>query len=183
MKNDINITFEIIKIILTAALAGFFTYWITFKKEREDKRYHANKELLEKVYAPIMKTISESIFPGDGYEGIRESDLNVIIKLIDDNSHIVDPRLDSFAWRYKEDMVHDHRINNDLRYEATYDEDRVFIDYLNYRYNLLRKKTFLNYDSSYFFFGKTKIKIWSFISQVKRRVRRIIRKLTKTKKY
>lgn len=180
-NNEINISFEIIKIILTAGLAGTFTYLITFKKEKNEKKYHANKELLDKVYAPTMKLIYGSIYPGDGYEGIRESDLQTIIDIIDDNSHIVDPRLESFAWSFKEDIMHNQQIRNDL-YETVYDEEAVFLDYLNYRYNLLRKKTYLNYDSSYFFFSRKLITFWRFVSKIKRGFRRKFKKMFKRRK-
>ncbi|UKS27374.1 hypothetical protein LOZ80_39095 [Paenibacillus sp. HWE-109] len=75
MNSNPNIILEISIIILTALLTGGVTYWITFNKEHQEKRYSANKDLLEKVYGPIMKIINQSIFSGDGYEGIRESDL------------------------------------------------------------------------------------------------------------
>lgn len=144
--NETNIIFEIIKIVATAVFTGLFTYWITFKKDREEKKYHAYKELLEKGYTPIVRVINDTVVPGDVYEGLDSKDISTIIQIVEDNVHIVEPRLESFAWLFKEERNYGEFV--------IFDEDRKFFDYVHYRYNYLRKKLYLPYDPQYFFWGR-----------------------------
>lgn len=90
---DTKILIEISKIIITA----LFTYWMTSKRERNNRIYEANKELLIKVYIPILRIINDSEYPGDGYEGLHDSEVTSIISLIDDNITIIDCKLEIFC--------------------------------------------------------------------------------------
>lgn len=181
MKENPNLIIEIVKILITASLAAFLTYWFAFKKDREEKRYQAYKELLEKVYGPIIKKINNAIFPGDGYEGIYESNLTEIIDIIEDNLYIVDLRLETYAWWFKEEIIHNNRSNNNNQYELVYDEDRKFIDYVLYRYHYIRKKTYLPYDPRYFKLRKIYKKIQKLYYKTERRFYKRLRKVRRMK--
>lgn len=166
--NEANIVFETGKIVATAVLTGLFTYWITFKKEREEKKYHAYKELLEKVYTPIVKIINDTWIPGEGYEGLYERELVKIIEVIDTNLPIVEPRLESFVWMFKEEITYSEYM--------IFDRKSEFLDYINYRYNYLRKKIYLPYDTQYFFWGRQfkRFSMWRY--RFERICMRVVRK-------
>lgn len=147
-----EIIIETIKIVFTSLLTSFFTYQVAFRKEKVEKMYKINMKLIEQVYAPILKEIEETIQPGDCYNGIPEYALNQIIQIVDDNYFIADPKLKSFIWSFKEDILYTYR--NEC-YEDYYDDNEKFYNYIRKRYNYLRKKVYLQYNKE--FFGLTGI--------------------------
>jgi hypothetical protein len=163
---------EFANIIITAFITGIFTYWLTSKRDRKTIIYEANKELLVKVYSPIMKIINNSVYPGDGYEGLDDDEIQEIADIIHDNLMIIDRILDSFAWSFKEE-IHNSGYKHYSQY-SNYDDDRKFLDYISYRYNYLRKSVGLQYDNEYFFYKRV-------IKSIKKRTYRVDRWFRKTK--
>lgn len=176
--DQINTMFEISKIIITAVLTASLTYWINSKKESAEKKYKINKELIDKVYEPIIKIINQSVIPGDGYEGLGNSEIDYIINIIDKNARIVEPKLESFSWRFKEEIHYNGYSDRNVMYDI-YDDDRKFLDYINYRYNIIRKKIYLPYNGDYFFIQR---KYRQFILWKDKLLRKVYRRLRSIRK-
>lgn len=175
-SNQINIIFEISKIIITAVLTGLFTYWITFGKERKEKEYQIRKELIDKVYSPFIKMLNELCEPEDGYQGLFIDEVNEIINIINNNIQIVDPTLEGFSWSFKEDINYYSNYNTTLD-DINFDNEMKFLNYVTYKYNYLRKKTYLPYDSSYFFFSKKHREFIQFKRKISRKIHKYFFKM------
>ena len=151
-----NVILEGLKIIITALTTSFLTYSLTLKKEVRRKKYRSRKKLFEKVYVPIIKIINNGFCAGDEYEGLDRNQINLIIDVIETNIHLIEPKLESFYWQFKEELLYESYMENE--YGFRYDTDKKFLNYVEYQYNKLRKKLYLEYSSSYFLFSRIKSK-------------------------
>jgi hypothetical protein len=134
---------------LATVVTAVFTYVTTVRKERKAQVNTHRLEILQKVYTPIYRVIMDGVYPGDGYEGLTNSQLNKIYDIITERLELVDPRLEQLVWSLKEDqMLEGRQFEENIG--PYLDEDREFLDYVEFRYNDLRKSLGLPYDSIVF---------------------------------
>lgn len=139
---------EILKIVVTAVLTSGLTYFLGSRKDRKTKIQENNTKLLDEVYEPIMRIIDRSIVPTDGYGGLSINSVNEIINIIENNSHIVDENLMDFCWIFKEEL-YIINFNNGGHYYS-FDENRKFLNYVDRRRNILKRKTNRPYNAKAF---------------------------------
>ncbi|MFW5647651.1 MAG: hypothetical protein ACOCG5_01055 [Candidatus Alkaliphilus sp. MAG34] len=174
-----NVIFETIKIIVTVLATGFFTHYLSFRSDIRKKKYKSKKELLENVLSPVMNIINSKIYPGSGYEGLDYSQINEIIEIVEKSIHHVEPKLESFCWQFKEELIYEN-YRHDGQAFIHYDEDGKFLGYIGYHYNKIRKQLYLPYDSYYFLYPKIKRKFRMFKYSAYRKFRKyFVRQKTK----
>lgn len=173
---QINTMYEIFKIIITAVLTAGLTYWFSFKRERGEKKYKINKEILDKVYDPIIKIINQSAIPGEEYEGLGKLDIDAILDIIESNNLIVEPKIESFAWGFKEEISYNCYSSSNIMQDI-YDEDGKFYKYINLRYNYIRKKLYFPYKRNCFFIPRNYRHFILWKDKNIRKLNRIIRKI------
>lgn len=164
--------YDILKIVITAVLTSGLTYFLGSRKDQKNKVYEINTKLLDEVYNPIILIIERSISPIDGYDGMSLNMVNEIIVIIENHLNIVDKKLKDFMLGFKEDL-YIINYNNGKNY-YTVDEKRKFLDYVEHRYNRLKKKINRPYDASGF---KTRRYIRNIYYKVRSKIKFILRKL------
>jgi hypothetical protein len=140
-----NIYADILKMVIPATLAALLAYKLGAVKERKSRLYENNTKLLDEVLEPIMQIINNGIFPFEGYEGISEQQATKIMEIIDGHSNIVEERLITFSFGFKEEMwaagdYGDHRYCLDTK--------GTFLTYIEQRRNKLRKSVNRPYTSN-----------------------------------
>lgn len=133
----------IITSLLGAGIAGsFFTHYFTnVRSDRELKRTQRTKRL-EYIYEPIVKVILSQIHPGDGYDGIVDSQFNAIEAILKEHTRYADDKLEMFINSFAEDQYHFSMSHVQW---PSYDSDAKFLKYVFKEYNNLRKKLHLPY--------------------------------------
>ncbi|WP_045522764.1 hypothetical protein [Neobacillus niacini] len=159
---------------VTIFITSFFSYYFNIKKEFRTQSIGYKTDILKKVYTPIIKELSTGIIPGDGYEGINDSQILAINEIIENNYELVDAELDSLLWQLKEVIYHS---NGEYSY---FDDNRKLLDHVLINYNLLRKSLGLPYDSNYTKKKMTRLFInWKEQQKEKRRDKRLEKLLNK----
>lgn len=128
---------------VTVLITTVLNYYFNIKKEFRVQSIGYKADILKKVYTPILKELSTGIIPGDGYEGIDDSQILAINEIIQNNYELVDAELDSLLWQLKEVIYHS---NGEYSY---FDDNRKLLDHVLINYNLLRESLGLPYDSNY----------------------------------
>lgn len=161
---------EILKIVVTAVLTSSLTYIFTFKKDKDEKVFRVNKELLDDVLKPIIKILNNSVIPGEPYEGLSIDEIKEVIDILDNNLPIITPKLESFSSKFREEIMI-NSYENSSRHDI-YDFDGKFMKYINYEYNKIRKKLYLPYNKSHFLYYKIYKYILSMYRKMKRKLKR-----------
>jgi len=169
---------ESFQILITVILTSYLTFWLTRERDKTQLNIDNMKKVLDEVYVPIISIINAGIWPMEGYEGLSETQVNQIIKILEVNELLIDAKLSNFACAFEEDVYINGRNGGNPNY-VSYDDDRNFLDYVLRRYHRLRKDVYLPYDKSYVGFRKylTPVIHWFGKQRLSRRIRRL-----KTKK-
>ncbi len=161
---------EILKIVVTAVLTSSLTYIFTFKKDKDEKIFRANKELLDEVFKPIIKILNNSVFPGDCYEGLSIGEIQKIIDILENNLPIIEPKLESYILDFKEEIMINSYENSSMH--DIYDFDGKFKNYIDYEYNKIRRKLYLPYSRSPFLYYR----IYNYFLLMYLKIKRIIKR-------
>ena len=137
-----------ISALLSAMLTSFTTYYFSSRKDRKKSIRENNTNLLDNVYTPIMRIIDHSSSPSDGYDGLSISSARKIINIIDNNINIVDNRLISLYYSFREELEFIGYNNGGHFY--LFDENRKFLYHSDHQFNLLKRKLNRPYDAKAF---------------------------------
>ncbi|MFJ8063299.1 hypothetical protein ACIQYS_01525 [Psychrobacillus sp. NPDC096426] len=144
------LTASVIAAIVSAIMNFIIQLYFEHKRVKDRKLQEIkenDKIILQDIYTPILKILSEHIIPGDGYEGVDVGQLERIRKIIDDNPQLVDTELDRITYGYLEDLAH---IGRNQSYPHDYDkfadDDRKLFNHVRVVYNQKRKNLNLPYD-------------------------------------
>jgi hypothetical protein len=155
-------------------ISGLLTHYLANKRTISELKRGSFQLQLDKVYIPITCRIDSNIEPTYGYEGLTEIDISFIEKICNDNSQLIDKKLKILINRLVEDKY--INIMNESSY-SIYDEDRKFLRYVFYKYNLLRKKLQLPYERTYFIIPSLFLRIkdfsWRYYRKFKRRLSKL----------
>ncbi|RTE09618.1 hypothetical protein [Paenibacillus whitsoniae] len=147
-------------------LGNIFTHFFTNSRTDRELKRKQQTDRLELVYEPIIKIIDDGIFPGDGYEGINDSQLSGIGEILKGNARYVDEKLEIFIYGFKEESYQNAMANVDF---PVYDANRKMLDYVLKKYNSLRKDLYLPYQRNRWIWS------WWLSLQMTYKIRRFIR--------
>lgn len=173
---------EFWKIFSTAVITAMASNLFGYFKDRKFATSKYTEDTLIKIYVPIYKILTERIVPGDGYDGILESQLIEINKIIGNHPQLTDPRLSNIVYSYIEDIYHNSNPNYNPQTSEPiiYDLDRELLDYILISFNKTRRSLGLPSDITYAYPLLLNLIKWKSIF-TKRRIRRIIKRREKKK--
>lgn len=179
--NDLRLSdfAPIIIATVTIFFSSFFGYLFTLRRESKQAYNKYRIEILENLYSPIYKVLIQEIWPGEGYEGIDLSQFTKIKSIVDENSILVDPKLDNLVWSLAEDA---HKLGY-----VTLDADRYLFNHVIKEYNALRKSVGLPHEKEFkriknkvrmkYLLLKIKIKHTNIISRTYCRTCKMVKRL------
>ena len=127
---------------ITIVIASFFNYHFLVRKESRMQATSYKVEILEKLYMPLMKEVTKSELPFNGYMGLSEEGFNVIDRIIIDNYQLVSPDL---ALIHKI-LIEERHMNSNGYSGFLVDEDKYLLNHLEYNFNFYRKELGLPYN-------------------------------------
>lgn len=170
---------EIALIVITALVTSGLSTIFSYYKEKKFASAKYTEKVLVDLYIPIYKYLSKTPDPTTGYEGINEAQFNFILKIVEDNPELIDPRLNKYVYSIKEDIYinsYNNQDYEDYRQDyIMYDSDGEMFDYVLKAFNITRKSLGLPYNKRY-------ASIWAFVYKLnekinlKRRIRRMKRR-------
>ncbi|PGM03795.1 MULTISPECIES: hypothetical protein [Bacillus cereus group] len=129
--------------VLSVFITAVLTHIFTSKRDKYGKVYDHKLKILTDVYTPIYRYMMDEVEPGEEYGGLSVDTYHAVKDILESNIHLIEPGLESMLWQLNEQYYYiDHmRTKN-------FDEDKKFMRYVVFQYNLLRKDLGLPYDKS-----------------------------------
>ncbi|MFD0768854.1 hypothetical protein ACFQZ1_08000 [Bacillus sp. CGMCC 1.60114] len=167
MLSDIK-TFTLVVSTGGVIITAILTHYFTIKKEKFSKTFEYKIKILKEVYAPIYRILVKNIHPFDGYEGITVKSFKEIDQIFEEKVELIDPILEEFIWILKEECYLNQ--NHPKGEWVQVDQDKKFLNYVQYQYNNLRKEMNLPYDYAEVSFDiKLKVHLDAFMRNRKRK--------------
>ncbi|MDA2639640.1 MULTISPECIES: hypothetical protein [Bacillus] len=129
--------------VLSVFITAVLTHIFTSKRDKYGKVYDHKLKILTDVYTPIYRYMMDEVDPGEPYRGLSVDTYLAVKDVLESNIHLIEPGLESMLWQLNEQYYYiDHmRTRN-------FDEDKKFMRYVVFQYNLLRKDLGLPYNKS-----------------------------------
>lgn len=142
-----NVIVAIISAVVSATVSGTINIGYNYLKDKHDVKRRMMEKRLEKIYEPIMtyiETTVECIVCDNEYYGMKENEVEYIIKIIENNRYVADEKIIKFMEDFKEEIYYSqHYIRpQNIEYDPLYDDNRQFFKFIQEQLNDLHKHLF-----------------------------------------
>lgn len=163
-------------IFFTAILTAGFTNLFGYLKEKRVASSKYTETVFKDLYLPIYKIIYSRVNPYDGFEGLEEEDIDELIKVLENNPELFDPKLQKILYRFYEKSYINWKFNE---HESFSKDEKELIEYMEIAFNKTRKALGLPYDRKYAYPILLKLMIWKNDFKNARKIKRKIEKYKK----